>query len=246
MRRFIEKKNVFFLLVLIGIFGISFSVFALELDWPESPGGIDLNTKSTQTLTYLIAYIYEWAMAIGGIAAFIALVSAGFQYLTSAGDIAKMSDAKKQITSTITGLVLLLSTFLILNTINPELTTLDIPEITLSSNDDFIASEEEDVSFGDPCTKVIVCPESGSPDGCIDIKKGSKGKITIDKGEGSVSYENKDDEGSGCVVNLYNSYTENDQGELEDCEDKVMTISYTQEDLDVLNITEKVKCVSVD
>ena len=50
MRRFIEKKNIFFLLVLIGIFGISFSVFALrpplELNWPESPGGIDLNNKN--------------------------------------------------------------------------------------------------------------------------------------------------------------------------------------------------------
>jgi len=243
MRRFIKKKNIFFLLVLIGIFGISFSVFALELNWPASPGGIDLNDKST--LTELIAYIYEWAMAIGGIAAFIALVSAGFQYLTSAGDITKMSDAKKQITSAITGLVLLLSTFLILSTINPELTTLDIPEITLSSNPDFIASEEEDVSFGDPCTNVIVCPESGSSDGCIDIKKGSNGKITIDKGEGSVSYENKNDEGSGCVVNLYNSYTENEEGEL-NCEDQLMTIYYTQKDLDILNIIEKITCVSVE
>ena len=76
MRRLIEKKNILFLLVLIGTFVISFSVFALELDWPTSPGGIDLNDKQSQTITFLIAYIYEWAMVIGGLATFIALVSA--------------------------------------------------------------------------------------------------------------------------------------------------------------------------
>ncbi|KKL54346.1 hypothetical protein LCGC14_2266310, partial [marine sediment metagenome] len=57
MRRLIKKKGVLCLLVLIGTFAISFSVFALELNWPASPGGIDLNDEQSQTITFLIAYI---------------------------------------------------------------------------------------------------------------------------------------------------------------------------------------------
>lgn len=243
MRRFIEKKNIFFLLVLIGIFGISFSVFALELNWPESPGGIDLNTKSTQTITYLIAYIYEWAMAIGGIAVFITLVSAGFQYLTSAGDITKMSEAKKQITSTITGLVLLLSTFLILSTINPELTTLDIPEITLSTST-FGALDPFIVSYGQICDEVLVYPESEYSGGETKIAKGEEGSVTINKGEGSIKFiSDGTDTEDGCTVKLYNSYNEDENR----CDgDLTITVTTTQEDLSFFELEETVKCVSVE
>lgn len=240
MRRFIEKKNIFFLLMLIGIFGISFSVFALELNWPESPGGIDLNTKSTQTLTYLIAYIYEWAMAIGGIAVFITLVSAGFQYLTSAGNITKMSAAKKQITSTITGLVLLLSTFLILSTINPELTTLDIPEITLSTST-FGALEPDSVSYGQVCDEVEVCTKSGFEGDCTIIEKGSEKMVDISAGKGSIKFlsdGNKPED--GCIVKLYDSVDENR------CKNLIGVISLTENDLGKYVIEETIKCVFVE
>lgn len=242
MRRFIEKKNIFFLLVLIGIFGISFSVFALELElnWPESPGGIDLNDENSQTITYLIAYIYEWAMAIGGIATFVALVSAGFQYLTSAGNITKISDAKKQITSAITGLTLLLSTFLILSTINPDLTTLDIPEITLEG-ETFEPVETDDVSLAEPCNSVVVYSKSGFSGTDTEIVKGLEGSVSISAGNGSILYKD-DNTGDGCTVKLYNSYND----ESGKCEDLMITVHSTQEDLGFFVLEETVNCVSVE
>lgn len=238
MRRFIEKKNILFLLVLIGIFGISFSAFALELDWPVSPGGAWLGDDST--ITDLIAYIYEWAMTIGGIATFIALISAGFQYLTSAGNTTKMSDAKQKITSAITGLVLLLSSFLILSTINPELTTLEIPEISLSG-ESFEALDPENVSLTRSCDIVRIYPNTGFSGSYTQIIKGSSAGVTIEEGQGSIKLLYMDaagnyDEGGYCIIELY--------GNASCSGDPITAIFSTQSDLSSFYL-EEISCVAV-
>ncbi len=110
----------------------------LEVDWPISPTGDTLT--SCTSVTGMIKYAYDWGISLGGMAAFISLVIAGFQYLTSVGDSGKMSEAISRIQSAFFGLILLLSSWLVLNTINPELTTLKTPisieEIPLPSNFD--------------------------------------------------------------------------------------------------------------
>lgn len=102
-------------------------VLAMDLDWPPSPMGTDLTASST--LTNLIQYLYEWGIALGGLAAFIALLIAGFLYLTSVGDPTKMADARGRIIWALAGLVLLLAAWIVLNTINPDLTTLQQLEV---------------------------------------------------------------------------------------------------------------------
>ena len=113
-------------IALVGIFGLGTEILAtthgLETVWPQSPNGINLT--GTSTLTDLIAYLYGWMIAIGGLIAFIIIVIAGFQYLTSSGNPTKTQDAKDKILSAVTGLILLLSTVIILNVLNPELTKL--------------------------------------------------------------------------------------------------------------------------
>lgn len=99
----------------------------LEVNWPNSPMGTPLNDNSR--LVDLIRYLYEWGIGLGGFAAFIALIIAGFQYLTSVGNAGKMGDAMKRMQSAGLGLVLLLGSFLVLNTINPQLTELKMPTI---------------------------------------------------------------------------------------------------------------------
>lgn len=100
----------------------------LEVNWPPSPLGTRLTEKTD--IPNLVKYIYEWGISLGGFAAFIILVIAGFQYLTSAGNAGKMKDAVDRIKSAILGLVLLLASVLILNTINPQLTQLKIPPLS--------------------------------------------------------------------------------------------------------------------
>ncbi len=91
-----------------------------EVSWPTTPFGTSLEADSE--LHHFFQYLYEWGVGIGGILAFGMLVFAGAQYMASAGNPQKMTEARNRITSALLGLALLLSTFLILNTINPQLT----------------------------------------------------------------------------------------------------------------------------
>jgi len=124
MAKLIKNKKVIFCLIVLGILTTSSAVLALQVEWPDSPGipnGTSLDPNSE--LPQLIRYLYEWGIALGGLAVFVVLVYAGFQYLTSAGSPAQMTEAAERIKSAVIGLVLLLGSVLILNTINPELTT---------------------------------------------------------------------------------------------------------------------------
>jgi len=160
MGKNIKNKKIIVLLVLLGIFGAFSVVFALEVAWPNSPAGTPLN--DTSNLTDLIKYLYEWGIAIGGLAVFIALVIAGFQYLTSMGDPGKMKEAKERITSAFLGLVLLLGSWLILNTINPGLTTVNIPLFDVPEANIPGTGEEKTFPAVLPCEKVEIIASGGT------------------------------------------------------------------------------------
>ena len=97
-----------------------------EVDWPEV-GGIKIEEggKLVATLPQLVQYFFNFSIAIGGIAAFAMLVLGGFRFLTSAGNPSAQKDAKDIITSAIIGLLLLLSSYLLLQVINPDILTLE-------------------------------------------------------------------------------------------------------------------------
>jgi len=103
---------------------LSFSlVFAqdreLEVEYPEV-GGIKPETV-TVLLPEYVKYIFNFGIAIFGLVVFAVLVWAGVIYLTSAGQPAKLKAAREQIFSAFLGIVILLSSYLILTTINPQL-----------------------------------------------------------------------------------------------------------------------------
>jgi hypothetical protein len=93
-----------------------------EVKWPNSPFGTSI--ARCTNVTGMVKYFYEWGIALGGLAAFISLIIGGFQYLTSMGEPARLAEAKDRIKSAFFGLILLLGSWLILNAINPQLTTL--------------------------------------------------------------------------------------------------------------------------
>ena len=74
---------------------------------------------------------YKFALMIGGVLAFGAIVYGGFLYASSGGNPSKQTDGKEWITSALLGLLLLAGAYLILYTVNPDITTLKLP--TLSS-----------------------------------------------------------------------------------------------------------------
>jgi hypothetical protein len=159
------KKTTFFILLSILFFVLPIIVFGqeTEISWPKSPTGRELTLKSN--LQNLIFYAYEWAVSIGGMIVFFILIRSGLMYLFSTGDASKMANALKGIKSAVIGLVLLLSSWLILNSINPELVQLKIGEEIGKIND---LSLENLTDLEPDCDFVIFYPE-----------KNFKGKKTI-------------------------------------------------------------------
>lgn len=69
-----------------------------------------------------VADIYTWSLTIVGIIAFVQILFAGVMIMTAAGNATKISEARKKISNAILGIIILFSSWLILNTINPNLT----------------------------------------------------------------------------------------------------------------------------
>lgn len=75
--------------------------------------------------------IFTFGITIAGFLAVLMIVVGGIQYMTAYGNPSKVEDAKDRIWQAILGLLLALTGWLILNTINPDLTAgvLNIPTI---------------------------------------------------------------------------------------------------------------------
>lgn len=143
--------NLFLGTVLFLLLSIT-NVFAYELTWPDSPAGTSI--RDGANITTLAKYIYEWGISIGVLCAFIALIIAGVKYMTSTGNTSKITEAKQDIKDAFIGLALLLSSWLILNTINPALTDLKIPTIE-GNKDPFKNSFKPQELPKGKCVKVI-------------------------------------------------------------------------------------------
>jgi hypothetical protein len=103
----------------------------LELAYPEihgfRPSVIPFTTSFPdypleRLLARYINYIYNWAIAIGIILALLFLIIGGIKYLSAAGNIALLNEAKSQIFASLLGLLLLLGSFGILRALRPEYT----------------------------------------------------------------------------------------------------------------------------
>ena len=93
---------------------------------PENDPQIGRNTP-----VGMVNDFYILALAVSGILAFGAIVLGAVKYAASVGNSTLQGDAKDQIKQALLGLLLLLGAVIILNTINPDLTTLsiDVPRI---------------------------------------------------------------------------------------------------------------------
>ncbi len=159
MSLYFNRKILFILLVLTGTSIAVSSVFALEVGWPTSPLGT--NVTDNTDVAGMVQYFYEWGIAIGVLATFFALVLGGIEYLTSAGNPNKMASAKDRIFTALSGLTLLLSSFLILKTINPDFTTLKVPEGLQDVSSAFEALQPESPNLTRECEKARLFKEKG-------------------------------------------------------------------------------------
>lgn len=83
--------------------------------------------------------IYKYGFGVAGILAAIMLMAGGIIWLISAGDASKIGQAKDIITGSVIGLIILSTSYIILNTINPNLNILK--NISLKMVDRITADE---------------------------------------------------------------------------------------------------------
>ncbi len=135
-----KKYLIIFLLILIPL-----QVFGqFGVNYPVSPVTQETINQSS-TLGETIKYIVSWVILIGAIVVFGSLVAAGIQYLTSMGEPRKTSDAKSRIVNSFIGFIILLGSYIILVTINPQLTVMEIKREPVNI-ERLIVSEESSIT----------------------------------------------------------------------------------------------------
>lgn len=180
----IKKIIIFSIFLTVGFLICFHFSYASEVDWPVSPMGTALTPDYKDTsLTTLVKYMYEWGISLGALAAFISIIVAGFNYLTSAGNSSKINEAKKRITASFLGIALLLGTFLILNTINPEITSLEI-KTNVSNPDSLKNMEFVDYKYETTCAyaKLYTSADDMKTDEELDFPKNGGLGTTLEVG----------------------------------------------------------------
>ncbi len=118
-----KYSSILLIVVFLSFLSIGFC-FARKVEVPL-PG-----LGEEPDLPQYISTIFKLVMGIAGTIAVLALVIGSVRYMTSAGNAEAKSDAKKRILGAIFGIILLLSSYLILRTINPQLIELELTPLS--------------------------------------------------------------------------------------------------------------------
>ena len=89
------------------------------------PGVIDQTSIGTGGVENYLSRMFDFAIGIGALLAVVQIAIAGIKWMTSSA-VGTITQARSQIRDAILGLLLLLSTWIILNEINSNLTTFKI------------------------------------------------------------------------------------------------------------------------
>lgn len=139
---------------------------------------------STKPIGDYIKAIYEYGIAIVGILATVVMMIGGVMWIAAGGNASRISEAKAWIGASLTGLVLALSSYMILYTVNPDLVNFKVKRIghvdpvstcgwvTGSSCPEGTEKNASTECDGDPCygleecSAICCCPNNG---GSVDL-----------------------------------------------------------------------------
>jgi len=111
-------KHIFSLGVIFILSVVPGLALGIEVTLPGLPAKPDLADY--------IAALFNLAMGVAGGITLLSFIYGAFRYMTSAGNPEKMSDGKDRMLGSIFGMVLLLSSYLILTQINPQIIFTDL------------------------------------------------------------------------------------------------------------------------
>ena len=101
---------------------------------------------STRPIAEYIKAIYTYAVGAVGILATVMLMIGGLRWILAAGNPSSVSEAKDIIMASISGMVLVLTSYLVINQVNPSLTDLSKNITTIKS-----VPKKEDLASGPSC-----------------------------------------------------------------------------------------------
>ncbi|MBU4580376.1 Ig-like domain-containing protein, partial [Patescibacteria group bacterium] len=124
LKNFYQKKIMFFICLLLGLFLYSNSALAQATynALVTIPG-----IRSGAGVQVYLSGLYTFLISVVGVVAMGAIVIGGARYLTSAGNPSVIEDAKHTIYSAIIGLLLAITSWVIIWEINPDVTVLKNP-----------------------------------------------------------------------------------------------------------------------
>mgnify|MGYP000859099019 CR=1 FL=1 len=112
--------------LLFAIFLPSILAIELEVSYPVIAGN---SLTQSSTLPDYVLYIFNFGVLAGFFAAFLSLIWAGVLYFLSPVSVDLRKDAKDRVYGAISGIVILSLTYLIITTINPQLSVLNIGKL---------------------------------------------------------------------------------------------------------------------
>ncbi len=208
-----------------------FSSPALAADTGLTPPRLQVNiptldlTKWTANnsgnwLGLYIKAIYQYALGIVGILAAVVLMFGGLLWLTAGGNTGQVTEAKEWIKASLTGLILALSSYMILYVVNPDLTTfqsLSIEKIkntapassnpitaSTINNDAARAGLNSDISINQSASLQGV--QQSTIDGINEFQRRFTGPLTITSGtEGQHSTQNEMNHATGYKLDVARS-----------------------------------------
>lgn len=86
-------------------------------------------SNSTQTIGEYIKQIYKYAIGVVGIVAVVVMMIGGVLWMTAGGNPSQVGSAQQYITGALTGLVLVMFSYVILKTVNPDLVSFKVHTI---------------------------------------------------------------------------------------------------------------------
>ena len=135
-----KSKKLFLTSLILLTIPVVFSVegvLALEVSYPEIN-----NLQPAEDSPFLyVKYVISFIIWILGFIVFLALLIAGVSFISSAGDPVKLKKAKERLTSLFWGTILLLGSYIIIRTINPQFTTISPPNLQPLTDGDTLEAE---------------------------------------------------------------------------------------------------------
>jgi hypothetical protein len=160
-------------------------VFATtQANWPTSPL-TRISLGSGSEFHEFIAYLYGWGIGLGAILTFAMFIIGGIEYMVSSGNEKRTKIAINRITSAVLGLVFLLASWLILNTINPQITRLSpLPPLWDEAMFSDIEMLDETAFDGPPCAFAILYSEEKYAGGADRVTTGRVDGLPYESGIG--------------------------------------------------------------